>query len=213
MLRVGIVADTHAGEHLPRIAPEIHELLTGCEVILHAGDITDLSALDGLRAVAPVVAVCGDHDRTFARRRLPREHVLEIAGRRIGVTHGNRSRVVEYLARISTLVAGRLVDLGLNRHLLRRFGPLDCIVYGHLHLPRNEVVGRTLIFSPGAGFTPEHDPPVPWVGAAGRATGRFRRRLPAAELRAAVGVLEIGPDGLEARRLVLSRPLRGDAPA
>ncbi len=213
MLRVGIVADTHAGEHLPRIPAEVHELLVGCEVILHAGDITDPAALDGLGAIAPVVAVCGDHDRALAWRTLPRDHVLEIAGRRIGVTHGNRPRPLEYLARVCTLLAGRLVDLGLNRHLLRRFGPLDCIVYGHLHLPRHEVVDRTLIFSPGAGFTPEHEPSVPWVGAAGRATERFRRRLPAAQRRAAVGVIEIGPDGLEARRLLLSRPLRGVASA
>lgn len=204
-----MVADTHAGEHLPRIPAEVDELLAGCEVIVHAGDITDPAALDRLRRIAPVVAVCGDHDRPFSRGLLPRDHLLEIAGGRIGVTHGNRSRPTEYLARICTFLCGRLVDLGLDRALLRRLGPVDCIVFGHLHVPRHRQVGRTLIFSPGAGFTVEHEPAGVWGGLAGRAIGRFRRGLPPEERRAAVGVITIGPDRLEARRRVLARPLRG----
>lgn len=211
-LRVGVVTDTHAGEHLPRIPAEVEELLAGCEVIVHAGDITDPAALDRLRTIAPVVAVCGDHDRPFSRELLPRDHVLEIGGGRIGVTHGNRARSIEHLARVLTFLRGRLVDLGLDRALLRRLGPIDCIVFGHLHIPRHRWIGRTLIFSPGAGFTVEHEPAGVWGGIGGRAIGRFRRGLAPDERRAAVGVITIGPDGLGAHRRVLARPLRGTLP-
>ena len=209
VLRVGVVADSHAGEHLPRLPAEVREILAGCEVILHAGDITDPATLDELREVAPVVAVRGDHDRPWARRLLPRDHVLDIADRRIGVTHGDRARPLEYLARVLTLLRGRLVDLGLDRALRRRFGSADCVVFGHLHLYRERRVGETQVFSPGAVFSPEHEPAVPPVGLSARAVARFRSRLQAPDRRAAVGVIDVGPGGLRVRRRILTRPLRG----
>ena len=57
--RIVVVADTHSRPH-PDSARHIAALSP--DAILHAGDIGDLGVLDGLRALAPVVAVRGNID-------------------------------------------------------------------------------------------------------------------------------------------------------
>jgi putative phosphoesterase len=57
--RFAVVADTHSKPH-PLTRERLSELAP--DVILHAGDIGELSVLDGLREVAPVVAVRGNID-------------------------------------------------------------------------------------------------------------------------------------------------------
>lgn len=54
-----VVADTHGRPH-PRTRPVIKGLAP--DVIFHAGDIGDLSVLDGLRELAPLYAVRGNID-------------------------------------------------------------------------------------------------------------------------------------------------------
>ena len=65
--RIGVVADSHVGECLASLPPEVGERLAGVDLILHAGDITDVSVLRHLGDIAPVVAVQGDHDREAGR--------------------------------------------------------------------------------------------------------------------------------------------------
>lgn len=57
--RVVIVADTHSRPH-----PEAHRLVAEQqpELILHAGDIGDLSVIEDLETIAPVVSVRGNID-------------------------------------------------------------------------------------------------------------------------------------------------------
>ncbi len=78
---------------------------------------------------------------------------------------------------------------------------------GHLHMPIHRVVDGVLVFSPGAVYVPEQDPGFDWTGMRSRAFRRFRERLPDDARVPAVGVLEIGPAGVTARRIPLSRPI------
>ncbi len=57
--RFAVVADTHGKPH-PATAERLAELAP--DAILHAGDIGDLSVLDELRKVAPLLAVRGNID-------------------------------------------------------------------------------------------------------------------------------------------------------
>jgi uncharacterized protein len=61
--RIGVVADTHVGEYLDALPAGTLEALEGCDLVLHAGDLSVPSVLEDLEQVAPVVAVRGDHDR------------------------------------------------------------------------------------------------------------------------------------------------------
>jgi putative phosphoesterase len=196
--RIGVVADTHVGEWVAELPDAVLAALAGVDVILHSGDITDLSLLDRLATVAPVVAVQGDHDRA-AGIVLPRSRVVEIAGYRIGLTHGRRWRAIELAGALVSLALGRPVLMGFHRALRRRFGQVDAVVFGHLHLPCTRWIGGVLFFSPGAVHNAEHAPGFAAGGISARAYLRFRESLPADDRVLAVGILEAGPDGLAPR--------------
>jgi uncharacterized protein len=192
------------GEHLDGLPPEVCEVFAGVDLILHAGDVNVPSVLDELGRVAPVVAVRGNHDR--ALRHLPRDVVVRVAGRRIGLTHGARTPAVELPAAALSLVAGRPVLLGFARAMRARFGAVDCIVTGHLHLPSHRMVGGVLHFSPGAVYVPELSHRYDDRGPLAAGFRRFREGLPPAARRPSVGIIEIGRRGLRARTVPLERP-------
>lgn len=201
-MRIGVVADTHVGEVLPGLPDEVPEALVGCDIILHAGDITCMSVLDRLGEIAPVVAVQGDHDR-LAGIDLPRERVVVVRGQRIGLIHGRRTRAIEMPAAAMSLARGRAVLLGLHRHMRRRLGPVDLIVHGHLHMPVDTQVGGTRVFSPGAVYIPEERDASERTGIKGRAYLRFREGMTPEERASSVGIIEVGPDGMRTQRVLL----------
>jgi uncharacterized protein len=201
-VRVGVVADSHVGEALPVFPPAALRLLEGVDVILHAGDLTDLSVLRELGRIAPVRAVQGDHDREGGII-LPRTRVVRVGGYRIGITHGRRSRAVELPMVLLSLAGGRTNLLGFHRAMRRRFGPVDCIVHGHLHLPFCARIDGVLHFSPGAVYVPEADPGYERDHMRARLYLRFRRQLGPDAKRPSVGIIEAGPSGLRARVLPL----------
>ncbi len=206
-VRIGVVADTHVGEHLPSLPPEIPEILAGVDLILHAGDLTDTAVLEQLGRIAEVVAVRGNHDEEGGIRDLPRDVLVRAGGARIGLTHGHRTGAVELPAAALSLVSRRTCLLGFGTAMRRRFGTVDCLVTGHLHLPIHRRVGGVLLFSPGAVFVPESDPYYDWAGLRGRGYRRFRERLPAEARQPAVGILEIAGSDVRARRIPLERPI------
>jgi uncharacterized protein len=203
--RIGVVADTHVGECLPALPPEVAERLQGVDLILHAGDITDMAVVRRLERIAPVCAVQGDHDRDGGIV-LPRQRVVSAGGRRIGVTHGRRLRPVELVAAAASLVSGRPRLLGFHHAMRRRFGAVDCIVHGHLHLPLCRVRGGVMFFSPGAIYVPEGDPGY-GSGVKARAYLRFRRNQERESREPAVGILEVSADRITASILPLNPEL------
>jgi len=197
-----VVADTHVGEVLPELPASVPVALAGCDLILHAGDITCMSVLDQLGEIAPVVAVQGDHDR-LAGIDLPRERIVTVRGRRIGLVHGRRSRAIEMPAAGMSLARRRAVLLGLHRHMRRRLGPVDLIVHGHLHMPVDTQVRGTRVFSPGAVYIPEERDAGERTGVKGRAYLRFRETMTDDDRASAVGVVEVGPGGMSVERILL----------
>lgn len=203
--RIGVVADSHVGEYLDALPEGVLEALAGCDLILHAGDLTVPSVLEDLEAVAPVVAVRGDHDRLDGLE-LPLTAIVVAGGRRIGINHGRRHRLIDTSVITASVVAGRNLGYraGLHAELARRTGPVDCVVYGHWHEPAVATRGSTLFFSPGAvcpmGNLEGGRPPRGGLhGIGDRGVRRFRRQLGPEAMRPAVGILEIGSAGIVPR--------------
>lgn len=207
-MRIGVVTDTHVAEHLPALPQAVCDALTGVDLIIHAGDVTGVAALDDLRSVAPVVAVRGNHDDEAGHTTLPRHLVVRAAGRRIGVTHGTRPSPVEAAGGLASLVLGRPELLGFHRAVRRRFGAVDAVVVGHIHMPVHRVVDGALLFSPGAVYVPEADPYFDWSTLRGRTYRRFRAGVPVEALVPAVGVLEVDAAGVRAMRIPLAGTMR-----
>ncbi len=83
MKRIGILSDTHS------YWDERYEKhFTGCDEIWHAGDIGDISILQRLRDVAPVVrAVAGNVDHGMVRRECPEVEMFTVEGVKVWMTH------------------------------------------------------------------------------------------------------------------------------
>jgi len=130
-MKIGIISDTHIPEAAPDLPIGLFRGLEGAELILHAGDILDCSVLDELASIAPVRAVRGNMDHYPRSHELEEKIVVEAVGYRIGLIHGRGS------------------PGGLEHRVMKEFHGVHCIVFGHSHLPFNEVIDEVLLFNPG----------------------------------------------------------------
>lgn len=132
-LTIAVVADTHSRPH-PDVAR--HLRARAPDVILHAGDIGDLTVLDGLRDIAPVIAVRGNIDE---RVELPDVVTL-------GITASEQRVMTLLLMHIA--VYGPKIRADAARHA--RAAGANLIVCGHSHVP---FIGRDqglTVFNPGS---------------------------------------------------------------
>lgn len=133
-IEVAVVADTHGQAH-PNAAPLIRALAPG--LILHGGDIGELSVLDPLREIAPLLAVRGNIDG-----RVP-GFVDSMA---IEFVSGERSLLRVWLTHIA--VYGPKLRAEVAQHALASGARI--VVCGHSHVP---FLGRDrglVMFNPGS---------------------------------------------------------------
>ena len=120
--RVGLVSDTHG-----LLRRELLEALEGCEIIVHAGDVGRPEVLEGLRQVAPVVAVRGNVDRGPWVHQLRRTEVVEVGQASIYVIHD-------------------LAELDLDPVA----AGFQMVVSGHTHQPGSREERGVLYVNPGS---------------------------------------------------------------
>lgn len=204
-LRIGLVADSHVGEFIDAMPAWVGESLEGCDLILHAGDLSVMRVLDELEQIAPVRAVHGDHD--IDAQELPAALVVDAAGWRIGLIHGSRGTHWDAHAVARGVLGDRRWQPRLEARLRDRLGAVDAVVYGHWHLPRIATVGATLMVCPGAvcpGGALAVGDPVPRTLHApiDIAVRSFRGRMHPEQHRAAIAVLDVGSSGIRARHVL-----------
>ena len=119
---VGLISDTHGLLRERAVAA-----LAGCELIVHAGDVGRPEVLEGLRAIAPLVAVRGNVDAGAWAAGLPETAEAEVAGARIYVLHD-------------------LLGLALDP-AVRGF---QVVVSGHSHKPAESRRDGVLYVNPGS---------------------------------------------------------------
>ncbi|MGD9015707.1 MAG: metallophosphoesterase family protein [Candidatus Omnitrophota bacterium] len=134
-MRIGVISDTHIPNRAKAIPSEVLDALKGVDMILHAGDLVDLSILDVLKSVCPdVKAVWGNMDPLKTRKGLPEKQIITIGKYRFGLTHGKGS---------PAFLIDTITDIFKN-------DKVDVIVFGHSHSPINEKRGKILYFNPGS---------------------------------------------------------------
>jgi len=161
--RIGVISDTHlgnTGEASVFLRHLAEQHFQGVGMILHAGDIVVPDVLE-VFSPTPVYAIRGNMDPAVPG--VPWKRIVEIEGCRIGLVHGWGSR-------------DGLVERVRNefRHM-----PLDCLVFGHSHVPMCQWNDGLLLFNPGSATD--------------------RRGMPYTS----VGVLEIEDGAIQGRIIVL----------
>lgn len=130
-MRIAVIADTHLPHRGRRLPQRLLDECAAADLILHAGDLTELAVLVELELYGEVHAVRGNCDADDLRR-LPVERVVEAKGARIGMIHD------------AGPTAGRA------ERLERRFVRCGAVVFGHSHAPTIERHGALLLLNPGS---------------------------------------------------------------
>ena len=160
MIRIGVLADTHLPD--TREASALLQELAArhfreVAMILHAGDIVAPGVLEGL-APCPVYGVRGNMDP--AAPGFPHQRVVEVDGVRIGLIHG-WGPPAGLADRVRAAFAGT---------------SLDCLVFGHSHVPVCRREGALLLFNPGSA-TDRRGQPSTSVGVLEVANGAIQGRI------------------------------------
>lgn len=133
-MKVGVLSDTHIPAKAKALPDEVMQAFKEVDCIIHAGDITSLEILDTLNTLAPVIAVSGNGDHDKLQAILSNKEMITLNGYRIGITHGHGS-------------TGKTLD-----RVIKCFknDSVDCIIFGHSHIPYCETINRVLLFNPGS---------------------------------------------------------------
>ena len=133
--RIGIISDTHG-----LIRPEALAALRGVDAILHAGDIGGQHVVAALQEIAPVSFVRGNNDDADGLEIVR----LTIGGLRILLTH-----ILPRPGEPRTAIRASLSK-----------EPADVVIFGHSHLPHNEMVDGVRYFNPASAGPRRFDYPV-----------------------------------------------------
>lgn len=131
MKTVGILSDTHITRTDDTFLRRCREAFKDCDIIVHAGDLTDVSILSAFTG-KEVHAVSGNMCNTTTQQSLPTEKVVIVDGYSIGICHGAGNR------------------LNIEDRVFEIFPEVSCIIYGHTHTPVCHTIGKTLFINPGS---------------------------------------------------------------
>lgn len=134
-MKIGVISDTHIPRQAKEIPQVVFNYFKGVELILHAGDLTNLSVLDVLRQITPnVEAVIGNMDPSENQSVLPVKKLINAGGLKIGLIHGWGP------------------PIGMRNRIKNEFNidKPDIIVFGHTHQPEKIKINNILFLNPGS---------------------------------------------------------------
>jgi len=131
-LRIGVIADTHV-RTFSEIPSPILVALAEVDLIVHAGDFTEMAVLEGFRTLGEVKAVQGNMDSLELKRMLPQKELFVVNRKKIGLIHGSGE------------------PWGMADRIRQMFRDVDIIIFGHSHEPCNRFIRGSLLFNPGRG--------------------------------------------------------------
>ncbi len=132
---IALISDTHAPRFAARL-PKFMERLAAArpDAIAHCGDFTTLDIVAPFERIAPFEAVAGNNDGPDIVRRFGRRKIVEFAGARIGLVHGDGERG-------TTLERARAAFAP---------GTVDAIFFGHSHVPYCAIERGVWLVNPGS---------------------------------------------------------------
>ncbi|MEM3601317.1 MAG: metallophosphoesterase [Candidatus Bathyarchaeia archaeon] len=135
--KIGVISDTHVPTRAREIPKKVFEIFENVDFIVHAGDLVELSVIDKLEQLAPVLAVYGNMDGPDIRGKLPKMNSFNIFEWKIGVMHN----------------PGALSGINKMREIAHKNG-FKVLVYGHTHHSNIKWDGEILFINPGSPTNP-----------------------------------------------------------
>lgn len=144
---LGLISDTHIPRLCAALPSAVFDIFRGVHLILHAGDIGELSVLDQLGTIAPVIAAQGNDISAETERELPLQQLIMVAGQRILLRHSHYPDwEVEMQSRQEDRWSPKLTEQVAQG---QRVGA-SVVVFGHTHIPLIHRQDGVLLVNPGA---------------------------------------------------------------
>jgi hypothetical protein len=134
---IGLISDTHVPVRAREIPKEVFKVFENADYIIHAGDLVELSVVDELEQLAPVLVVYGNMDGPEIRGKLPKMNSFKVFNWRIGVVHN----------------PGALFGMRKMREIAK-VNSFNVLVYGHTHSSSMKWEADTLFINPGSPTNP-----------------------------------------------------------
>jgi hypothetical protein len=134
-MRIGVISDTHVPISSKDIPRKVLEEFKKADMVIHAGDLVELSVLEKLKEVCGnVKAVCGNMDSHEVKRILPEKDLFEIGNFKIGLIHGY----------------GAPDKLVQRMNEVFKKDKVNLIIFGHSHSPLCIKENGIIFFNPGS---------------------------------------------------------------
>ncbi len=143
-MKIGVISDTHIPSRCPKLPDEVFSIFSDVDLIIHCGDINDISVIDELESIAKTLSVRGNTDILD----LSEELSFKIGNFNIGVIHGHQ-------------IVPRGDLLKMKYYALEK--NWDILISGHTHTPLIEKIncenGKYIyLLNPGSVGEPRYSP-------------------------------------------------------
>ncbi len=133
-MKIGVLSDTHIPKKAKTLPEIVVETFKNVDHIIHAGDIMSMDVISKLEELAPVTAVAGNTDPLEIFERYGEKKILTLGDFKFGIFHGHGNK-------------GKTVDRAMECF---RNDEVNCIIFGHSHIPYCELNKGILLFNPGS---------------------------------------------------------------
>jgi putative phosphoesterase len=144
-MKISVISDTHlkSGQSIETLPKPLLNMLSSCDMIVHAGDFVSLQCYNELKDLNSLVAVAGNMDSHELRQILPQHTTFNADGIRIGITHRGQLSMTD------------VTGLGYFAREL----DVDLLIFGHLHTPQIHRDGDVTLLCPGSPTAPRFSHP------------------------------------------------------
>lgn len=133
-MKIVVISDTHMPKKAKQLPERLLIDLEDCDYIIHAGDWQTEELYNELKQYGPVIGVTGNVDDPELKSLLKTKEILRAGDFLIGIVHGHGTRKTT------------------EKRALESFEDeeVDCIVYGHSHIPVLKEIDGVIVFNPGS---------------------------------------------------------------
>ena len=133
-MKIGVISDTHIPKRAKCLPEIVLDTFKGVHHIIHAGDLMSMEVIYKLEELAPVTAVTGNTDSPELLERLGDKKILTLGNFSFGIFHGHGKK-------------GKTVE---NAIKCFQDDTVNCIIFGHSHIPYCQFYDNILLFNPGS---------------------------------------------------------------
>lgn len=133
-MKIVVLSDTHMPKRCKSLPARLIDELKDTDLIIHGGDWQTIEVFHELRFFAKVEGVYGNVDTEEIKGLFPKNRIVDVCGYKLGITHGHGK--------------GKTTE----KRAIQAFAEeeVDCIIFGHSHIPIKKYEKEVLLFNPGS---------------------------------------------------------------